>query len=152
MVEKRLLECTDVSKSFGPTKAVVGVDFSLPRGEIRGLIGENGSGKSTLCNIITGILKPDTGHMLLEGKPFAPASLLDSKREGISILLQETGTIAGMTVAENIYLGKEHQFTKYGTVDKRRLNAQAQTVIDEMGLAVSASEPIEHSGQQDPCQ
>lgn len=144
MVEKRLLECTDVSKSFGPTKAVVGVDFSLPRGEIRGLIGENGSGKSTLCNIITGILKPDTGHMLLEGKPFAPASLLDSKREGISILLQETGTIAGMTVAENIYLGKEHQFTKYGTVDKRRLNAQAQTVIDEMGLAVSASEPIEH--------
>ena len=144
MAEKYLLECTDVSKSFGPTKAVVNVNFTISRGEVRGLIGENGSGKSTLCNMITGILKPDTGHMLLEGVPFAPASLLDSKSKGISILLQETGTITGMTVAENIYLGKEHLFTKWGTVDKKKMNAQAQMVVDEMGLEVSATEPIEH--------
>lgn len=144
MAEKYLLECTGISKSFGPTKAVVNVDFSIPRGEIRGLIGENGSGKSTLCNMITGILKPDTGHMTLEGQAYAPGSLLHSKSKGISILLQETGTISGMTVAENIYLGKEHLFSKWGTMDKKKLNDQAQKVIDEMGLEVSATEPIDH--------
>lgn len=143
MAEKHLLECTDVSKSFGPTKAVVHVNFTIPYGEVRGLIGENGSGKSTLCNMITGILKPDTGHMVLEGEPFAPGSLLDSKSKGISILLQETGTISGMTVAENIYLGKEHLFTRFGTVDKKKLNAQAQKAIDEMGLDVAATDPID---------
>ena len=68
MVEKRLLECTDVSKSFGPTKAVVGVDFSLPRGEIRGLIGENGSGKSTLINSILNIVKADYDEVHILGQ------------------------------------------------------------------------------------
>lgn len=143
MAEKYLLTCTGISKSFGPTKAVVGVDFSISRGEVRGLIGENGSGKSTLCNMITGILKPDAGHMSLEGEVFAPGSLLDSKRRGISILLQETGTISGMTVAENIYLGKEALFSKWGTVDKKKMNAQAQKAVDEMGLEVSAAAPID---------
>ena len=143
MAEKYLLECIDVSKSFGPTKAVVHVDFVIPYGEVRGLIGENGSGKSTLCNMVTGILKPDTGHMILQGEPFAPGSLLDSKSKGISILMQETGTISGMTVAENIYLGKEHLFTRLGTVDKKKLNRQAQQVIDEMGLDVAATDPID---------
>lgn len=144
MEEKYLLECMDLSKSFGPTKAVVHVDFAIPYGEVRGLIGENGSGKSTMCNMITGILKPDTGRMLLQGESFAPGSLLESKNKGISILLQETGTIGGMTVAENIYLGKEHLFSRWGTVDKKKLNEQAQKVIDEMGLDVEATEPIEH--------
>lgn len=143
MEEKYLLECTGISKAFGPTKAVVNVDFSIPRGEVRGLIGENGSGKSTLCNIITGILKPDTGHMTMEGQTYAPGSLLDSKSKGISILLQETGTISGMTVAENIYLGKEQLFSRWGTMDKKKLNDQAQKVIDEMGLEVSATESID---------
>lgn len=143
MAEKHLLECSGISRSFGPTKAVVDVNFSISRGEVRGLIGENGSGKSTLCNVITGILKPDAGTMLLDGAHFAPHSLLDSKQKGISILLQETGTISGLTVAENIFLGKEALFGKWGTVNKRKMNEQAQKVIDEMGLEVSASAPID---------
>ena len=143
MAETYLLECTDISKSFAPTKAVVHVDFNVPRGEVRGLIGENGSGKSTLCNVITGILKPDSGHMRLEGEPFAPGSLLDSKSRGISILLQETGTISGMTVAENIFLGKERLFTKWGSVDKKKMNSRAQALLDEMGLEARAAEPID---------
>lgn len=143
MAETYLLECTDISKSFGPTKAVVHVDFNVPHGEVRGLIGENGSGKSTLCNIITGILKPDGGHMRLEGEPFVPGSLLDSKNKGISILLQETGTISGMTVAENIFLGKERLFTKWGSVDKKKMNSRAQALLDEMGLEARATEPID---------
>lgn len=143
MMEKYLLECTDISKSFGATKAVVHVDFSVSRGEIRGLIGENGSGKSTLCNMITGILKPDSGSMQLEGEKFAPGSLLDSKAKGISFLLQETGTISGMTVAENIFLGKEAQFSRMGTVNRQKMNAEAQRLIDDMGLAISADAPID---------
>lgn len=143
MAETYLLECTNISKSFGPTKAVNDVTFSLPHGEVRGLIGENGSGKSTLCNMITGILKPDSGTMQLEGKHFSPGSLLESKSNGISILLQETGTINGMTVAENIFLGKEAMFSKFGTVNRKLMNAQAQRVIDEMGLEVSADARID---------
>ncbi len=143
MAEKYLLECTGISKSFGPTKAVVNVDFTIPSGEVRGLIGENGSGKSTLCNMITGILKPESGHMLFKGAPFAPGSLLDSKSKGISILLQETGTISGMTVAENIFLGKEHLFTKWGAVNKKAMNAQAQALVDEMGLDIAATQVID---------
>ncbi len=143
MAEKYLLECVDISKSFGPTKAVVHVDLAIPRGTICGLIGENGSGKSTLCNIVTGILKPDSGAMTLKGEPFAPGCLLDSKSRGISILLQETGTINGMSVAENIFLGKESQFSRWGCVNRKRMNAEAQRVIDEMGLEVSAEARID---------
>lgn len=149
MAEKYLLECVDISKSFGPTKAVVHVDLAIPRGEICGLIGENGSGKSTLCNIITGILKPDSGTMTLKGERFTPSCLLDSKSSGISILLQETGTISGMSVAENIFLGKESQFSKWGSVDRRRMNAEAQRVIDEMGLDVSAETYIDKLSFED---
>lgn len=143
MAEGALLECTNVSKSFGPTKAVVNVSLAIPHGEICGLIGENGSGKSTLCNIITGILKPDTGTMTFKGEKFAPGCLLDSKRRGITILLQETGTISGMSVAENIFLGKESQFSRWGFVSQRQMNAAAQRVIDEMGLDVSAEARID---------
>lgn len=143
MAETYLLECTGLAKSFGPTKAVTDVNLAVPYGEIRGLIGENGSGKSTLCNMISGIWRPDAGSMILDGEKFSPSCLLDAKSHGISILLQETGTIGGMSVAENIFLGKEAQFSQRGSVNRRKMNAEAQRVIDEMGLNVSAGAPID---------
>ena len=67
-MSENILVCKGMNKSFGPTKAVVDVDFSIQRGEIRGLIGENGSGKSTLCSLFTGTNKPDKGEMILKGE------------------------------------------------------------------------------------
>lgn len=149
MNDEKMLICKGMSKSFGPTKAVVDVDFSLGCGEVRGLIGENGSGKSTLCNLITGTLKADKGTMLFQNTPFAPSSLLESKEKGISILLQETGTINGMTVAENIFLGKESQFSAWNTVNRKKMNQAAQKAVDEMGLNVKAAELIDNLSFED---
>ncbi len=131
MNQSILLECKKMNKSFGPTRAVSDVDFSLRAGEIRGLIGENGSGKSTLCGMITGMLKPDSGEMLFCGQPYHPTSPIDARRHGISILLQETGTINGLTVAANIFLGKEKDFQRFGFVDRRKMEKETQRILDE---------------------
>ena len=138
-----LLQCRGMSKSFGQTKAVVEVDLQIRRGEIRGLIGENGSGKSTLCSMITGMLKPDRGSMEWCGKNFAPSSLIESKAEGISILLQETGTIAGLSVAENMFIGKEGQFVRRGVVSRREMERRAGEMLAQVSPEIRPEDPIE---------
>ena len=142
-MSENILVCKGMNKSFGPTKAVVDVDFSIQRGEIRGLIGENGSGKSTLCSLFTGTNKPDKGEMILKGDSYSPSSLLESKTKGISILLQEQGTLSGLSVAENIFLGKERQFRTLGFIDKWKMNREAQKLVDAMGLDVSSALPVD---------
>lgn len=142
-MSENILVCKGMNKSFGPTKAVVDVDFSIQRGEICGLIGENGSGKSTLCSLFTGTNKPDKGEMILKGDSYSPSSLLESKTKGISILLQEQGTLSGLSVAENIFLGKERQFRTLGFIDKWKMNREAQKLVDAMGLDVSSALPVD---------
>ena len=116
-MEKELLKVINMSKSFGPTKALVNVNFTLKRGEIHGLIGENGSGKSTMSSIVAGIQKADEGEMFLKGQKHEPATTLDANAAGICMLLQEQGTFDGITVAANIFAGKEKQFEKKGLLD-----------------------------------
>lgn len=137
MATDKILECTGMYKSFGPTKAVVNVNFSIAPGEIRGLIGENGSGKSTLCGMITGVLKMDSGEMKFLGEKYSPSSLIESKSKGVCMLQQETGTINGLTVAENIFIGKESMFAKFGIVDKRKMNMEAAKVLADIGIEVN---------------
>ena len=99
--KKPRLVLQHMSKHFDTVKAVEDVSFSVFPGEVRGLIGENGSGKSTLSAMICGSLKPNNGSMELDGQPYHPRSILDARSKGVAILLQERGTIDGMTVAEN---------------------------------------------------
>ena len=90
-----LLEAIQVDKSFGITHAVNQVSLKLYRGEIRGLIGENGSGKSTFCSLLTGIHKLDGGRFLIDGEIMSVRNQIEANRKGVSIIVQETGTLPG---------------------------------------------------------
>ena len=122
----------NISKSFGPTKALVDVNLELKKGEIRALLGENGSGKSTLASVIVGLQKADSGSMSLNGKPYMTRSIVDAGKNHISMIVQEMCTIDMMTVAENIYIGNESRFTSCGFLDVNKMNMEAQKLLDSL--------------------
>ena len=128
-----LLKVEDMRKDFGATRALAGVHLELRRGEVHGLVGENGSGKSTLSNIIAGVYRPSGGSMSLDGAAYSPQSVLAASRAGVSLLAQETGTIAGMSVYENMFLGEETAPGR-GLVSVGRLKRETRRILDENGL------------------
>lgn len=133
--EKELLfEARKLTKHFGPTVALNGVDFKVYRGEITGLIGENGSGKSTITSIAAGMQPATSGEMFFEGKPHAPATMIEGAKAGIGMIVQEQGTVSGITIAQNIFLGNEKQFAKGGIVSKKKMNAEAKKALDAIGF------------------
>ena len=101
------VETRKVSKSFGPVRANVDVDFSAQPGEIHGIVGENGAGKSTLMKIIYGLYRPDAGELYLEGNQVRLASPHDAISVGIGMVHQHFTLVEAMTVAENVMLGNE---------------------------------------------
>ena len=129
-----LLKATGISKSFGPTQALKDVSFSLHRGDICGLIGENGSGKSTLCSILTGLYKADAGEMEMGGETYAPANMIDAQRKGVAMIVQEMGTISGIGIADNIFVGKEKRFVKGGLVRRKALVKAAEEALEDVVL------------------
>ena len=135
MEKELLLQVTGMTKSFGPTKALKGVDMNVYRGEIRGLIGENGSGKSTISSIISGMQPCDSGEMLWKGEPHKPADSIEAAKKGISMVVQEVGTVAACTVAENIFLGREKEFRKGPFVSKRQMIGAAKAALDKIGAS-----------------
>ncbi|MDO4343179.1 MAG: sugar ABC transporter ATP-binding protein [Eubacteriales bacterium] len=106
-MSEKVLELKNICKSFGPTKALSGVSFDLEKGEIHCLVGENGAGKSTLIKVLAGIHKPDSGTICMDGKTEEIHSPKDSERLGISVVHQELMLCTDLTVAENIFLGRE---------------------------------------------
>jgi simple sugar transport system ATP-binding protein len=100
-----LLAVEAVSKRFGAVQALEDVSFAIGPGEIRALLGENGAGKSTLVKIATGLLRPDAGRLLWEGRPFAPASPRAARAAGLALVAQHFALFDALTVAENVALG-----------------------------------------------
>ena len=115
MTSNPALRLSGITKHFGPTVALDGVDLELRKGEVHALIGENGAGKSTLMNILSGSLFPDQGMMELQGKPFTPADPFHARRQGIALIHQELSLCSHLSVAENILLGIEP--SRYGFLD-----------------------------------
>ena len=130
-----VLKAEHMVKEFGPTKAVTDVTLELKSGIVTGLVGENGSGKSTISSMIAGVYPPTSGEMTYHGKPYHPKSVLDARKAGIQYLTQEQGTIDGMTVAENMFLGEEDRMSKHGMVSIRKLNAKAKEILDANQLS-----------------
>jgi ribose transport system ATP-binding protein len=130
-VNKVILETKNINKSFGPTHADKDVTLSFCSGEIRGLVGENGSGKSTLVSIIAGIYGMDSGEMWKDGRPYHPHSPVEAYTEGVNIVVQELGLVDGLTVAENIFLGRCAQFTKHGVLNVKRLYQAAKAQFEK---------------------
>ncbi|WP_148410244.1 sugar ABC transporter ATP-binding protein [Murimonas intestini] len=135
MEKEVILKCTKMCKSFGPTKALVDVDLVVNRGEIRGLIGENGSGKSTISSIVAGVLPYDSGNIEFLGRPHKPADMLEAQQAGISMVVQEAGTIQNLTVMANIFVGKEERFSRGLFLDKKAMKKEAQQILDEIGAS-----------------
>ena len=129
-----LVEVRDMCKNFGVTVALNHVNIQFKRGEIRGLIGENGSGKSTVSSIIAGIQPATSGEMFYKGKPWKPATSLEASSNGIGMIFQEAGTIPGITVAENIFLGNYKPFKKGPFVDRGKMNAAAKAALEKVGI------------------
>lgn len=130
-----ILEIRGMHKRFGSTVALNNVDLSVYPGEIRGLIGENGSGKSTISSIAAGMQKADEGEMLYHGQAWNPSNMIDALSRGIGMIVQESGTIQGISVAENLFLGETKQFRSIlGTVSRKALNAKADEALDAIGV------------------
>lgn len=129
-----ILEVKEVSKKFGPTVALDNVSICIERGEIHGLIGENGSGKSTISAIISGMLNADSGIILYKNKEWKPHNMLEAQKNGISMIVQEAGTIPLLTVAENIFLGMEERFSKGPFVNRGRLQEEAAKALGNIGI------------------
>lgn len=133
-MEQEILRMQGITKRFGSTIALQNVDLTVYGGEIRGLIGENGSGKSTISSIAAGMQKANEGKMFFRGEPWEPKSMLDALEKGIGMIVQESGTITGITVAENIFLGETGKFrSKLGTINKAEMNRQADAALDAIG-------------------
>lgn len=130
-----ILKAEHMYKEFGATKAITDVTIELKKGVILGLVGENGSGKSTLSSMIAGVYPPTKGMMTYKGETYKPSSVLEARKAGIQYLTQEQGTIDGMTVAENMFLGEEDRFGTHGMVDIRQMNAHAKEILEANNLS-----------------
>lgn len=140
-----ILEAQNVSKAFGITQAVNKVSLTFNKGEIRGLIGENGSGKSTFVSMLCGIYPLDEGKFILEGKELNIKNQVEANLNGISIIVQEMGTLSGLTVAENIFLGHESRFVKYGIKNTAAMNREASRLLNEYGFYhIKANTMVDH--------
>ena len=142
MKKKPILRAMQVNKNFGPTRALVDVDFLLYRGEVHGLIGENGSGKSTFSSIIAGVQSADSGSFELNGEPYLPRNMVDAQNRGVGMIVQEQGTIGSIDVASNIFTGRLEEFSKFGFVNMKQITARAQQILNDIGAGdIDASAP-----------
>ena len=102
-----MLEASGIVKSFPGVRALDGVRITVRRGRLNALLGENGAGKSTLMNILAGVFPPDAGTILLEGRPVAFRNPREAQARGIAIIYQELNLVSDLSIAENIFLGRE---------------------------------------------
>ncbi len=126
-----LLAIQDVSKTFGASKALDAVSLQLRPGEVHALLGENGAGKSTLMKILSGAHRPDSGSMLLDGRPYAPRGPREARLQGVSMIYQELAIAPHLSVEANVMLGQEH--ARLGLVrfrTHRRLVGEALALLD----------------------
>ncbi len=144
------LQVQHMTKSFGITKALKDVSFDINKGEVHALIGENGSGKSTLTNMLTGIYQIESGTFILDGEEVHPKNQVEANKQGISIIVQELGTLSGLTVAENIFLGHEESFVKFGIKNTNAMNRKATELLKEYGFdRIKASAQIDDYNFED---
>lgn len=145
MEKEIMLRAGHICKTFGATRAVRDVSFDLNKGEIRALIGENGSGKSTFVSMLCGIHTIDSGTFWLDGREIAPKNQVDANRLGVSVIVQEMGTLSGLTVAENIFLGNEDRFVRCGIKNTAAMNREATALLEKYGFThIKASAMVDN--------
>ncbi len=145
MEENVVLTARGITMTFPGVKALENVDFTLRKGEIHALMGENGAGKSTLIKCLTGINDFEAGEIHVDGisGPVKNHSTKDAQEVGISTVYQEVNLCPNLSVAENLFIGRE-PMTKFHTVDRRSYNKRSQKIMDELGIAVDVTQNLEN--------
>ncbi len=133
-----LLRASGISKRFQSIVALDDVQIEIRKGEVHALIGENGAGKSTLLKIFQGIYTRDSGEIIFKGQPVRFLNPHQALSAGISMIHQEISLVHSLTVAENIWLGREKKFLKFGLLDKAGRTASAQQLLDKLGIELNA--------------
>src|SRR4029078_7854320 len=126
-----LLEVVDLSKSFGPVRAVQGLSLDVRAGEVHAVCGHNGAGKSTLVKSLVGLVRPDEGTIRFGGEELSLRNPLDAQGHGIALVNQELSLVPELSVEDNIFLGGLDVPLLYR---RRRLSKQARAVLDQLGL------------------
>jgi monosaccharide-transporting ATPase len=135
------LRAERLTKLYGGVVALEGASLQARRGEIRGLVGANGAGKSTLVKILTGVVAPTGGRVLVEGSELAPGRPKESLRAGIAAVPQELTVAPAMSVAENVMLGQEPR-GRLGFLRRRELRRRAEDVLGSLGVELAVDEPV----------
>ena len=141
MSEQYLLEMHGICKSFPGVKALQNVDLQLKAGEVHALLGENGAGKSTLIKVLGGIYHPEEGEIFIEGQKVDIDGVVAARQAGVAIVHQELVLVPYMTVAENIFLGREPK-GKFG-IDRHKMSVDAQKLLDAYEMNINADTLIE---------
>lgn len=144
-----LLSATGISKSFPGVLALDDVHLDLRHGEVLALVGENGAGKSTLLKLLSGLYQPDAGSMELDGAPLRPAGPRQAYEVGISVIHQEFHLMPDLTVAQNIFIGREPR--RAGLIRDDELERRAAVLFERLGIPLDPRQPVSHlsvAGQQ----
>ena len=138
-----VLTMRDISKTFPGVKALQHVDFTLRKGEIHALMGENGAGKSTLIKVLTGVHEFEHGEIRLDGKdgPIINKSPQDAQNNGISTVYQEVNLCPNLTVAENLFIGREPR--KAGLIDWKTMNKKSTELLKDLQIDAKATDKLE---------
>ena len=136
MDQDSVLVMEHVSKSFPGVKALSDVHLTVRRGTVHALMGENGAGKSTLMKVLIGMYIPDEGTILFQGKPVKIENTQQALRMGISMIHQELSPEPYMTVAENIYLGRE-PISRFGLIDKKKMVADTRALLERLEISIN---------------
>ena len=135
-----ILKMQGIQKYFSGVHALKGVDFDLKAGEVHALMGENGAGKSTLIKVLCGIHKRDGGTVELFGQQVNFNNISESQAAGISVIHQELNMMNHLTVAQNMFIGRE--FRKGGLINDRKMEAEAQKLFDKIGVNIDPSRKL----------
>ena len=143
MDENVVLTMRDISKTFPGVKALQHVDFTLRKGEIHALMGENGAGKSTLIKVLTGVHDFESGEIKMAGNdsPIINRSPQEAQEHGISTVYQEVNLCPNLTVAENLFIGREPR--KAGFIDWKTMNKKATEILESLNIDASATQLLE---------
>ena len=133
-----ILVVRGVSKSFGRVQALADATLSLPRGQVTAIIGDNGAGKSTLVRCLVGVHPPDHGEVALEGAPVKFTNPQQARSAGIETVFQDLALVEDLTVAENLFLGREptRGFGPFRLVDRRRMRRDALAMVSQLAINV----------------
>ena len=132
------IEFRNISKRFGPIRALTDVSFVGRRGSVHAVTGENGAGKSTLIKILAGVHPPDAGEILRDGQPIRFQGPADARAKGVSTVFQELTLLPNLTVAENLFLGREPR--RAGFIDRGEMRRRAREILGHVGVELDVDD------------